>query len=143
MTASAASAATAAVATAAALGLAAVLGMLHNRRSGTVRETPGTAPPGAADLGLSTTGPTIVHFTAEWCGPCAAVRRVIRQTCAELPQVAHVEVDLDSNPVAARELSVLSLPTTLIFDAAGRQRYRMSGVPTAADLRAALDPLLA
>ena len=138
-----ASAPTAVVAIAAALGLAAVLGMLHNRRSGTVRETPGTAAPGAAGLGLSTAGPTIVHFTAEWCGSCAAVRRVISQTCAEVPQVAHVEIDMDTNPAVAQELSVLSLPTTLIFDAGGRQRYRVSGVPTAADLRAALDPLLA
>jgi hypothetical protein len=38
---------------------------------------------------------------------------------------------------------VLSLPTTLIFDADGRQRYRASGVPKAADLRSALEPLLA
>lgn len=38
---------------------------------------------------------------------------------------------------------MLSLPTTLIFDADGRQRYRSSGVPGAADLRSALKPLLA
>ena len=37
--------------------------------------------------------------------------------------------------VAARRLSVLSLPTTFIFDADGRQRYRSAGVPKAADLR--------
>jgi hypothetical protein len=50
---------------------------------------------------------------------------------------------MDANPVAARKLSVLSLPTTFIFDADGRQRYRTSGVPKAADLRSALEPLLA
>jgi thioredoxin-like negative regulator of GroEL len=57
--------------------------------------------------------------------------------------VTHVEIDMDANPAAARRLSVMSLPTTLIFDADGRQRYRASGVPRAADLRAALEPLLA
>jgi hypothetical protein len=31
---------------------------------------------------------------------------------------------------------------TFIFAADGRQRYRSSGVPKAADLRAALEPLL-
>jgi hypothetical protein len=31
----------------------------------------------------------------------------------------------------------------LIFDAEGRQRYRASGVPKAADLRSVLQPLLA
>jgi hypothetical protein len=63
--------------------------------------------------------------------------------CAELPAVAHVEIDMDANPEAARRLSVLSLPTTFIFDAHGYQRYRATGVPKAADLRSALEPLLA
>ncbi len=139
----------------AALVLAYVIGRVLTRRSGRVRATgPGVA--GGADdvaradaernltdLGLSRTGPTILHFSAEWCGPCAGVRRVVDQVCAELPAVAHVEIDMDANPQAARRLSVLSLPTTFIFDARGHQRYRTSGVPRAADLRTAVEPLLA
>jgi thioredoxin-like negative regulator of GroEL len=54
-----------------------------------------------------------------------------------------VEIDIDANPEAARRLSVLSLPTTIIFDAHGRPRYRTSGVPKVADLRSVLEPLLA
>jgi thiol-disulfide isomerase/thioredoxin len=133
---------TAGAAIAAALGLAAVAGVLHNRRNGTLRGTEHPEGLNIAELGLATSGPTVVHFTAEWCGPCAAVRRVIKQVCAELPQVTHVEIDLDADPTAAQQLSVLSLPTTFIFDAEGRQRYRSAGVPKAADLRAALEPLL-
>jgi hypothetical protein len=34
-------------------------------------------------------------------------------------------------------------PTTFIFDAHGRRRYRAAGVPKADDLRSALDSLLA
>lgn len=134
---------TAAAAIAAALGLAGAAGVLHNRRSGVLRDIADPADLDTTDLGLSLTAPTIVHFTAEWCGPCAAVRRVIDQVCAELPEVAHVEIDMDAAPAAARKLSVLSLPTTFIFDAAGRQRYRSSGVPKAAELRAAIETLLA
>lgn len=133
---------TAGTAIAAAMGLAAVAGVLHNRRTGTLRGTKHPEGLNTTELGLSTSGPTIVHFTAEWCGPCAAVRRVIKQVCAELPQVTHVEIDLDADPKAAQQLSVLSLPTTFIFDAEGRQRYRSAGVPKAADLKAALEPLL-
>ena len=84
-----------------------------------------------------------MHFSAVWCGPCAGVRRVVDQVCADLPGVAHVEIDMDDNPDAARRLSVLSLPTTFVFDADGRRRYRASGIPTATDLRSALEPLLA
>jgi thioredoxin-like negative regulator of GroEL len=134
---------TAIVAIAAALSVAAVAGVLHNRRSGVLRGTAQPVDVDVDDLGLSRTGPTIVHFSAVWCGPCAGVRRVVDQVCADMPEVAHVEIDMDANPAAARKLSVMSLPTTFIFDAAGRQRYRTAGVPKAADLRSALEPLLA
>lgn len=135
---------TALTAIGAALGIALVAGLLHKRRSGSLRATEDRAPDlDVSDLGLSRTGPTIVHFSAVWCGPCAGVRRVVNQVCAELRDVAHVEIDMDANPVAARQLSVMSLPTTFIFDAHGKQRYRTSGVPKAADLKAALVPLLA
>ncbi|HEY0225384.1 MAG TPA: thioredoxin family protein, partial [Mycobacterium sp.] len=100
-------------------------------------------PGDTADLGLSRTGPTVVHFSAPWCGPCDRVRRVVDQVCDDMGAVAHVEIDIDANPSAARRFSVLSLPTTLIFDVDGRQRYRASGVPKATDLRSALQPLLA
>ena len=127
----------------AALGAATAAGTLVNRRSGVLRETSPGVRQDAADLGLSEMGPTVVHFTAAWCGPCASVRRVVKQVCGDLPDVSHLEIDIDANPAAAKRLSVLSLPTTFIFDADGRQRYRSAGVPKAADLRQALQPLLA
>ncbi|MCV7387287.1 thiol reductase thioredoxin [Mycobacterium vulneris] len=127
----------------AALGVAFVIGRLITLRSGMIRAGEAAADVDTSDLGLSHTGPTVLHFSAEWCGPCAGVRRVVDQVCAQLPEVAHVEIDMDANPEAARRLSVLSLPTTIIFDRDGRPRYRTSGVPKAADLRSALEPLLA
>ncbi|MDF3340083.1 thioredoxin family protein [Mycolicibacterium septicum] len=127
----------------AALGVAYVIGRLITLRAGMIRAGEDAANVDTSDLGLSHTGPTVLHFSAEWCGPCAGVRRVVDQLCAELPEVAHVEIDMDANPEAARRLSVLSLPTTIIFDRDGRPRYRTSGVPKAADLRSALEPLLA
>ncbi|MBW0015668.1 thioredoxin family protein [Mycobacterium sp.] len=137
-------------ATVGALAVACLAGWLLTRRSGNVREisaeSAGGVEAAAADLGLSRTGPTVVHFSAPWCGPCDRVRRVVVQVCedlGDLGDVAHVEVDLDAHPATARRFSVMSLPTTLIFDADGRQRYRVSGVPKATALRSALEPLLA
>ena len=130
----------------AAFGMAYVINRLIALRAGLLKNTTDAAGSEAldtSDLGLSGTGPTVVHFSAVWCGPCAGVRRVVKQVCTELPEVAHVEIDMDANPAAARRLSVLSLPTTFVFDADGCQRYRVAGVPTVADLRSALEPLLA
>jgi thiol-disulfide isomerase/thioredoxin len=127
-----------------ALGAAVVIGRLMTRRAGVLQSTAQGAPDvDNSDLGLAADRPTVLHFSAVWCGPCAGVRRVVDEVCAALPGVAHVEIDMDDNPAAARRLSVLSLPTTFIFDADGRQQYRASGVPKAADLRSALEPLLA
>ncbi|QIV82868.1 thioredoxin family protein [Mycolicibacterium frederiksbergense] len=125
------------------LGIGYLVGKMITLRSGMLRAAAEASDIDTSGLGLSTTGPTILHFTATWCGPCAAVRRVVDQVCADLPAVAHVEIDMDQNPEATRRLSVLSLPTTIIFDGDGRPRYRTTGVPKAADLRSALEPLLA
>ncbi|AAS02964.1 thioredoxin family protein [Mycobacterium avium subsp. paratuberculosis] len=129
------------------LAAATLAGWLLTRRSRRIREIDAGPQRDTGDdvaaLGLSRDGPTVVHFSAPWCGPCDRVRRVVDQVCADLGGVAHVEIDLDAHPDTARRYAVLSLPTTLIFDADGRQRYRSSGVPGAADLRSALKPLLA
>ena len=128
-----------------ALVVAGAVGWRMNRRSGHVRATDSATARDVdtSDLGLSADGPTVVHFSASWCGPCTQVRRVVNQVCDDLGDVAHVEIDMDDNPAAARRLSVLSLPTTFIFDAGGSQRFRASGVPKVDDLRSALTPLLA
>ncbi|HEX5144135.1 MAG TPA: thioredoxin family protein [Mycobacterium sp.] len=127
------------------IGLATIVGRLITLRQGMMRSAAAATHVDTSDLGLSlsTSGPTILHFSASWCGPCAAVRRVVDQVCAQLPEVSHVEIDMDDNPEAAKRLSVLSLPTTIVFDSAGHPRYRANGVPTVADLRAAVTPLLA
>ncbi|MBF6332598.1 thioredoxin family protein [Nocardia transvalensis] len=98
-----------------------------------------------ATVGVRGEVPAVVHFSAEWCGPCDAVRRVVAGVVADLADTPQppldVEVDIDAEPALARELNVLSLPTTFVFDARGRERFRISGVPKAADLRSALSPL--
>ena len=124
------------------LAIAFVVGRLLTLRAGLLRSSAAFADVDTSDLGLSTTGPTVAHFSAPWCGPCAAVKKVVEEVCDDLG-VAHVEIDIDANPAAARRLSVLSLPTTIIFDADGRPKHRTHGVPRAADLRSALQPLLA
>lgn len=134
------------IAAVAGLALAGLIGWLLTRRSGVLREA-GTGPDqsvgvAAGELGLAEAGPTVVHFSAPWCGPCVQVRRLVDKVCADLGDVAHVEIDIDTSSAAARKLSVLMLPTVFIFDAHGRQRYRATGVPAAADLRSALEPLL-
>lgn len=124
------------------LGVAFLISRLLTLRAGLARGAEKAAHVDTTGLELSTTGPTIVHFSAESCGPCVNVRRVVEEVAGQLPAVTHREVDVDANPDVAQRLSVLSLPTTLIFDAEGLLRYRTTVVPSAADLRAAAERLL-
>jgi hypothetical protein len=71
-----------------ALGVAFVLGRLLTLRAGMLRAADAATHVDTSDLGLSRTGPTLLHFSAVWCGPCAAVRRVVDDVCRDLPAVA-------------------------------------------------------
>ncbi|WP_028476196.1 thioredoxin family protein [Nocardia sp. CNY236] len=127
------------------------VGFLLRRHGGKVRAAHVTAASGSTRagqltaVGMTGDGPAIVHFSAEWCGPCEAVRRVVANVTDQLAQSPRppqdIEVDIDAEPALARELNVLSLPTTFVFDAEGTERFRISGVPKATDLRSAVESL--
>ena len=129
-----------------ALATATAFGLAWQRRWGEVRAgsvTPTTERERLlATVGVGSTQPTIVHFSADWCGPCSAVRRVVGQVVVDLAHSpkppAEVEVDIDEHPELAKELGVLSLPTTFIFDDSAVERFRIAGVPSKAALQDAL-----
>ncbi|RMI29621.1 thioredoxin family protein [Nocardia stercoris] len=123
-------------------------GLLLRRRNGRIRPSDPAKSARAsllAGAGVGAGVPVVLHFSATWCGPCAAVRRVVAAVTADLADSPapplDVELDIDAEPDLARELNVLSLPTTFVFDGAGQERFRISGVPKAAELRSALSPL--
>lgn len=126
------------------------VGVLLRRRDGKVRaadviETRSARADLLAAVGVTGSVPAVLHFSADWCGPCAAVRRVVADVTGQLAESAQppldIEIDIDAEPVLAKELNVLSLPTTFVFDSEGRERFRISGVPKVTDLRSALEPL--
>jgi thiol:disulfide interchange protein len=134
------------------LVVAGAVGVLLRRREGRIRTTVAAAAPQdaartalLAAAGVGVTAPAVLHFSAVWCGPCAAVRRVVTDVVADLAGAEapplDIEVDIEAEPALARELNVLSLPTTFVFDARGRERFRISGVPKSSDLRSAVAPL--
>jgi len=130
------------------------VGLFLKSRNGKVRVT-SPAATGTADSRLellraagvvsANGGPVVLHFSADWCGPCAAVRRVVGQvvvSMADAPRPpVEIELDIDKEPALAREMSVLSLPTTFILDGGLEEQFRVSGVPSAGDLKSALVPL--
>ena len=87
---------------------------------------------------------TLLQFSSAFCAPCRATRRVLAEVAAVLPGVAHVEVDAEMHLELVRRLGIVRTPTTLVLDAAGRERSRAAGAPrkenVLATLAGVLDP---
>ncbi|MGB9639290.1 MAG: thioredoxin [Anaerolineales bacterium] len=65
---------------------------------------------------LQSTAPTLVDFTAVWCGPCKMLEPVLKQLADEWKdQVRIVKLDVDQNPDLAAAYTVLSVPTLILF----------------------------
>jgi thioredoxin 1 len=83
-------------------------------------------PTTAAELIASSSGVTLVEFTAAWCPPCRALVPVLDQLAAEDDGLTVVKVDVDAWPAFAAEHDAMSIPTLLFF-VAGQPVRRLVG----------------
>lgn len=72
---------------------------------------------------------TIVkHYGAEkWCSPCRALRPIIDEIIRENPSVRYQYIDIDNNPMEAKNMGVQSIPTVIIVKN-GIETHRIIGI---------------
>jgi len=74
--------------------------------------------------------PALVDLWAPWCAPCRMVAPHIEQLAAEYNGKAVIgKLNVDENPVSARNYGVTSIPTLLFFKG-GEVVDRMIGLPS-------------
>lgn len=65
---------------------------------------------------LQASVPTMVKFTAEWCGPCQMIQPLLDEIAGELKGKAEiVKLDVDESPVTASKYRVKGIPTMMVF----------------------------
>ena len=85
-----------------------------------------------ATLALARTNqlPSLVYFTASWCGPCKLMTRLTLVNPVltdELTNVVHVAVDIDAHPNLAGQYGIDAVPTFVLLSATGDEADRTTG----------------
>jgi thioredoxin 1 len=58
----------------------------------------------------------LIHFTAEWCGPCKMMKPMISQILVERPDLEYQMVDIDAEPDYAKSKGVMGVPTFIVTE---------------------------
>ncbi len=76
---------------------------------------------------LKASGPVLVDFWAEWCGPCKQIGPALDQISEELSgKVTVAKINIDENQMTPGKYGVRGIPTMMLFKD-GKEASRIIG----------------
>lgn len=91
---------------------------------------------------LAASGPVLLKFEADWCGPCQAMKPMIEDIARDYDgRLTVATMDVDANSQTPYRFGVRGVPTVLLFKG-GEVVGQKVGLPRKAELTALLDAKL-
>ena len=75
---------------------------------------------------MKSENPIVIDFSAEWCGSCKAVSRVINELSEEYKDIKFLKVDIAKDASYTQKYNITSLPT-ILFIKQGKEIARRNG----------------
>jgi len=75
----------------------------------------------------------ILYFSAEWCGPCKAMKPILEKFEGSEQTVELVRIDADDNAKLTRSHEVSSIPTFILIDENNQEVRRHRGAMSEPD----------